>query len=171
MIKVNDHISLKAIKIKDCDKLRSLMNEIYPPVYDYLWEDKGKHYLSQIYSLDNLTSELNESESLYFFICHQSEVSGILKIKKNVREQVIHLQRIYLRSKYRGKGIGELLFNWIENTFKSDFEKLRLEVMASENKAIRFYEKMGMHFIGNSVLNFKNIKPEFNQILVYQKKI
>ncbi len=171
MINVNNDIVLKLIHINDHDKLYSLMNEIYPPVYNYLWNDNRTSYLSKIYSLENLTYELNESDSLYYFIHHQSVIIGILKIKKNIKTQIIHLQRIYLHSKYQSKGIGKILFNWIENTFKSNFKKLSLEVMASETKAIHFYEKMGMKKVGNSSLNFKHIKPELKQILIYQKKI
>lgn len=171
MIKVNDYIELRPIKIDDCNKLYFLMKEIYPAVYDYLWTDKGKYYLSQTYSTDNISAELNEVNSLYYFICAYSETIGILKINKNIHEQIIHLQRIYLHPKHQGKGIGRTLFHWLENTFKSSYQTLSLEVMKSETKAILFYEKMGMTFIKNASLNFKHIKPQFKHILIYQKQL
>lgn len=171
MIQVSKLITLKQIQLEDSDTLSSLMNEIYPPVYNYLWTDNGRNYLKEIYSYQNIEKDLREYNSSYFFVCYQAKIIGILKLKKLEEEQIIFLQRIYLHSKHQGKGIGKALFNWIIKTYKSDFSKLSLEVMASETKAIRFYEKMGMKPSGNSTLNFKSIKTEFKQILIYQKHI
>jgi ribosomal protein S18 acetylase RimI-like enzyme len=171
MIKVSKQIELHPIKLTDWEKLKALMNEIYLPIYDYLWSDSGKLYLSQIYSYENLKTELNVSDSLFYFVQYESKTIGILKLSKLLSKKTIHLQRIYLHPQCVGKGIGKSLFNWIENTFKFDFRLLTLEVMKSESKAVRFYEKMGMTFAQTSELNFKNIKPEFKQVLIYQKQI
>lgn len=171
MIKVGKQIELLPIKLSDWEKLSALMNEIYPPIYDYLWTDSGKFYLSQVYSFENLKTELKVDDSLFYFVQFESETIGILKLHKILSKKTIHLQRIYLHPKHQGKGIGKSLFNWIENTFKSDFRLLTLEVMKSESKAVRFYEKMRMTFTQTSELKFKNIKPELKQVLIYQKQI
>ncbi|UTW63069.1 GNAT family N-acetyltransferase [bacterium SCSIO 12741] len=155
----------------DRDKLISIINEIYPSTYGYLWTDQGEKYLSQIYSMENLTLELKDSESPYYFITHHSEIVGILKFRKELPKQHIRLQRIYIHPKHQGKSIGKALFGWIEKTYQSDFQTVSLEVMKSESKAIRFYEKMGMQLVGNSSLNFNHLIPEFKQTLIYQKQL
>ena len=58
---------------------------------------------------------------------------------------------IYLRAAYQGYGYGKTLFAWAENRLKGmGYQRMFLWVLATNQKAIGFYEAMGMHSDGKT---------------------
>ncbi|MTI31148.1 GNAT family N-acetyltransferase [Xanthovirga aplysinae] len=156
MTRITDDISLLQINISDHQKLYDLMKKIYPPVYQHLWPDKGEWYLKEIYSEENLRKELNNPNSRYYFVLYDKDIVGILRVllRENFPEtkknHSTKLQRIYLDSSVHGKGIGRKLITWVEKIFCTQKNSLLwLEAMDSQDKAIRFYEKLGFKINGN----------------------
>jgi len=148
-LKISNQLNLFKIRLKDQPKLISLMQEIYPPVYRHMWQDEGDYYLKTVYGLENLASELSEN-ALYCFIIYKEETCGILRVIDNERMPDIKnisaskLQRIYLSSQTRGKGIGSKLLGWLEQRARNLGNTiLWLEVMDTQDAAITFYQKQG----------------------------
>ncbi|NAS11235.1 GNAT family N-acetyltransferase [Poritiphilus flavus] len=138
------------------------MSVIYPPVYAHLWPDGGNYYLNKLYSIENLKSELKDPDSRYYFVEYNEETIGILKVVLNCsipggdNRPMVKLHRIYLSPEIQGKGLGKQLLNWIEEKFcKDPRTPLWLEVMDSQEKAIRFYENCG--FIKAGTFSFDDL--------------
>ena len=181
MLKVTDETILKKISINDQKDLYNLMSRIYPSTCEHLWIDKGKWYIDNLYSYDNPRKELSESNSLYFFIQYQSNIVGILRILENEplidfkKEKAAKLQRIYLAPSAQGKGIGKALINWTENKQRElGYSILWLEVMDTQTKAIRFYEKLGFKISGKlsleSDLVYKNLTGHVSHVEMAWKR-
>ena len=168
MVYLNEKLHLEAMRISVQDKLLSLMLEIYPPIYSYLWIDDGESYLKGLYSEANLRLELEKPNSHYYFIKYEGQIVGILRIVVNnlvpdlMNKLMVKLQRIYLSQRVQGKGIGKQILNWVEEEFcREKSIPLWLEVMDSQKQAIGFYEKIGFVKSGRFVFNSNMMKEEY----------
>ena len=104
------------------------MSKIYPAAYAHLWKDKGKDYLKNLYSKENLKLELKDQNAKYYYIKNQELHIGILRIIFNKPINTgaygvgTKLNRIYIDPSVQGKGIGKKLFiGW-----RPSFKKLKL---------------------------------------------
>jgi GNAT superfamily N-acetyltransferase len=126
------------------------MTEVYPPAYDYLWNDGGAWYLDFVYGRANVLKELATANSPYFFILFEQEKVGVLRIQHGevfptlADKAASKLHRLYLHPKVQGKSVGMHLMNWtIEETRKLGYEILWLEAMDTKTDALGFYKKCG----------------------------
>jgi len=73
---------------------------------------------------------------------------GLRKISKGICE----MKRMYVRKKYRGKGIGKKLANKIiKEARRIGYERMRLDTISTMVEAINLYKSMG----------FKEIEPYY----------
>ena len=112
MIHISKELYLQPILASDTKALYLLMQEIYTPVYGYLWEDNGDWYVNSQYSKENILKELSDKNAEYYFVVYQNEIIGNFrfvwdkKLSNLVVEKQVKLHRIYLHPKNHGKGIG-----------------------------------------------------------------
>ena len=98
-----------------------------------------------MYSPENLHKQMTEDGHIYFLAFEGNEPAGYLSIQPE-GEHTYHLQKIYVLPSFQGKKLGKLLF---EHAIKAIKElhpepcQMRLNVNR-QNKALTFYEKMGM---------------------------
>lgn len=173
-VRVNQEIELKPISIDDSMKLKKLMMDIYPPIYAHLWTDDGQNYLSEIYSKENITRELLNQNSRYFFILFQEQTVGILKYtfgeKHDIGEtKTLKLERIYLAKLVQGKGVGSTLFRWLEEEVAAKVDEIWLKAMDTQTDAIQFYKKQGFTIVDKTILQAKNIIPEYKGMFIMSK--
>ncbi len=161
IIHVSKTISLKEIQLNDAEFLLELMHQIYPPVYKHLWEDAGNWYVETVFGSENLAKELLEENAKYYFVQHENEVVGILRIVYDAplegfeAVKATKLHRIYLSSKVQGKGVGKILMDWtIQQAVEKNTKLVWLESMDTQVQALEFYKKMGFESIGAFRLNF-----------------
>lgn len=183
MIQISDALHLESITLEDQPALFKVMQRIYPPAYAHFWEDQGHWYLDKIYGLDNLTKELQEEGSYYYFVrsyLPANEVSestssesnkefsseyktiGILKVIENCPypEQPNRLgfkiHRIYLDASVHGEGIGKKLMQYAEERAKeTNHTLLWLDAMDQHPQAMSFYKNLGYTKGGVQYLDFE----------------
>ena len=173
MIKVTDHISLRPIQLEDHAELHGLMQRVYPPAYAHYWEDQGAWYVNTIYSLENLTKELAEAGSLYYFIVFQEEKSttgevvGIFKIIHDYSYppmpafKAFKVHRVYLDAATQGKGIGKKLMQYATQIANNEnHELLWLDAMETHTQAQAFYASLGFEKTEMQLLDFELLYPE-----------
>ena len=76
---------------------------------------------------------------------HEGEAAGYALLAKTWSTEaggnVIWLDEIYIRDKFRGKGIGTAFFAYLDSI--ADTARLRLEAEPDNEAAIRLYKRMG----------------------------
>ena len=73
---------------------------------------------------------------LYITLCYSAEVGG----------RCMFLEEIYLLPQFRGKGLGQDILAWIEESYPG-VRRLRLEVNGVNRGAMRLYEKAGYTYL------------------------
>ncbi|MFK7949569.1 MAG: GNAT family N-acetyltransferase [Saprospiraceae bacterium] len=164
IITITNRITLQPITLDDCDKLHDLMKDIYPKVYKYLWKDNGSWYINMLYNPTNIQQELNEANTVFYFVNFDGEAIGILRIlyhcvyPKFPNLKATKLHRIYLNPKVIRQGIGKALINWtkVQTEIVGD-EILWLEAMNTQPNAVSFYEKMGFQIGSHVILPYERL--------------
>ena len=128
----------------------SLINElawiVFPHTYkELLSQGQIEFMMDWMYSPTNLQKQMTEDGHIYF-IAYKDEVpAGYLSIQPE-GEHTYHLQKIYVLPHFQGMKLGKLLFNHAIKAIKELHPEpcqMRLNVNR-ENKAVTFYQRMGM---------------------------
>jgi len=172
----NDSIEIKRIGVDDAALLSDVAICAYSDHYLHLWYDEGKWYIEKSFSVESLLHELGDANAWFYIIYYNKEAVGFLKLNIDAQlfnEENLHsleLERIYLRKKASGKGIGKYVLNLIMEIAKEKNKKLIwLKVMDSSTAAIQFYKKMGFEICGTYHLPFEKMKPEYRGMYVMKK--
>ena len=109
-----------------------------------------KLYLSKAFSLEKLSSELADANSLFYFITSENEKAGYLKLNVDAAqtEQLLtdsmEIERIYVINRYQGKGIGKVALDFVTQLARELGKKwIWLGVWEKNIDARRFYESHG----------------------------
>lgn len=111
-------------------------------------------YLSKAYSKQQLSSELKNPHSEFYFILLDKKLAGYLKINiedaqtENIIQNGMEIERIYVDSDFKRNGLGNKLYG-LTLTRAKELKKntLWLGVWEKNLSAIEFYKKMGFTFI------------------------
>lgn len=71
---------------------------------------------------------------------------------------VIWLEELYIRERYRSRGLGSEFFKYIEKKYEGEAARFRLEVEADNTRAISLYKRLGYEIL-DYVQMIKEIKP------------
>lgn len=127
-------MEVKEIQKNQINSLLTLINEVfdnYPiPVN---WTERE-------FEMDMIENRISLEDS--FFIYQDGLPIGFIVIAKN--KEKARIDSMGVKSEYRGTGSAELLLqSTLENLKWKKVESVLLEVMETEQRAIRFYEKHG----------------------------
>lgn len=171
MIFITEHIQLKEISNKDSESLFTLMQEVYTAAYKHFWKDLGVWYINSQYSSENLAKELEEDNTVYYFVIFKNEIVGNFRIiwdkqlegienKKSVK-----LHRIYLHAKTQGNGVGKALLKWLEGeAMKKQYELIWLDAMDEKPQAFKFYKKQGYQYHSHCFLDFELLHDKLRKM-------
>ena len=145
------NVRLQKATICDLEKLQQISRKAYYENYFNHWNtQKGiDDYLENQFGESKLIEELKNTDILYSFIFHKAEIIGFTKLNLSPKEvfssrYCCELEKIYLRPKYIGRGIGRIAMNDILSIAVGKAqEEIILYVIDSNEKAIRFYQGFG----------------------------
>jgi ribosomal protein S18 acetylase RimI-like enzyme len=107
-------------------------------------------YLDNSLSLKQLSDELEDENSEFYFAIHKNEVIGYLKInhgqaQTELKDQSsLEIERIYVINQFHCKGGGQVLYNAsIDIAKQRDINYVWLGVWEHNPRAIAFYKKNG----------------------------
>ncbi|MEJ8305719.1 GNAT family N-acetyltransferase [Saccharibacillus sacchari] len=107
-------------------------------------------YLEKAFAEQKLEQELNTAESDFFFIQHDEQLAGFLKINvgtaqsEPMGDDTLEVERIYIRTPFKRKGLGQILMNHAFSLAKQQRKtKVWLGVWEKNEPAIRFYQQRG----------------------------
>ncbi|HNP53726.1 MAG TPA: GNAT family N-acetyltransferase [Ferruginibacter sp.] len=142
---------IRSIGLPDIVALQAISRQTFVETFsDQNTVANMNQYLREKLSLEKLTAELNDPDSMFFFVEENQQPIGYLKLNKGKAQtelndaDALEIERIYVLQAYLGKNIGQLLFNKalaVANELGASY--LWLGVWEENPRAIRFYEKNG----------------------------
>lgn len=145
------HIKLKKTTLNDVEVLQSISRKTFFETFaSSNTEANMKQYLEVVFSIEKLTSELNNENSAFYFAIDNNNVIGYLKLNFDTSQTelkddaAVEIERIYVLSTYHGKKVGQLLYDkGIEMAKLRNARYVWLGVWEENPRAINFYKKNG----------------------------
>ena len=120
--------------------------------------DDLKNYLAQSFNPDQLTLELSDSNSAFYFIYVADQLAGYLKVNfdnaqtEKMGAQTLEVQRIYILSAFKHQGLGtHLIHKASELAGQLHKHRIWLGVWEHNQPARRFYEHLGFQVISDHI--------------------
>lgn len=137
-----------------------------------------RKYLDENLGLERLQSELNNSESEFYFVSRQHIILGYLKINFGQAQtelqnpKALEIERIYVLKEFQGSGVGQILFNLALQAAKNQkSEFLWLGVWEKNFKALKFYKKFGFIEFDKHIFKLGNdVQTDIMMKLVLENK-
>ncbi len=171
-------MELKRAFIKDITHLKKICIDAYSLNFHDHWNDGGlEWFLNREFSNERLLSDLSDKTIEYYFIVHNEQQVGFIKIKNYVsanfhEENAIELEKIYVLPVCKGMGIGKLALNYIIKKMEErSKKKLFLCVIDTNINAIAFYKKIGFKFHSKTILDLPYFKEELKGMHRMVKKL
>ena len=167
---------LKKASMTDLQTLREICTNSYAKNFYHHWNENGlEWYLEREFGEERLKADLSNSNLEYYFILHNNNPVGFMKIKHNavldeIKNDAVELEKIYVLPKFSGKGIGETaLSELITSLKKQGIRTLFLYVIDTNTNAIAFYKKQGFTWHSNTRFDIPYFKEELKGMhcLVY----
>ena len=138
--------TIRKATLEDIEMINRLAWIVFPHTYkEILSPEQMEYMMDWMYSAENLHKQMTEDGHIYFLAFEGNEPAGYLSIQPE-GEHTYHLQKIYVLPSFQGKKLGKLLFEQAIKAIKELHPEpcqMRLNVNR-QNKALTFYEKMGM---------------------------
>jgi len=147
---MND-IVVSKVDINGAETLLSIAKETFFETFaDSNTEEDMKKYLEENFTNAKIEEELSNPESLFHIAFEGNTAIGYLKVNFGTAqtelqdESSLEIERIYVKSDYHGKKVGQLLYEKaLEVAEGFNKASVWLGVWEENLKAIRFYEKNG----------------------------
>jgi diamine N-acetyltransferase len=149
-------LTMNKCTIDDLHLLRELSYKTFNETFrDMNKPSNMKAYLEQAFDIVKMRDELSNSNSLFYFLYADKELSGYLKLNKYEAQtdindpQSIEIERIYVAKEFQGKGLGKILMNKAINIANNQGKSyLWLGVWEKNERGIQFYKKNGFYVVG-----------------------
>lgn len=144
-------IDIVAINLTDLKDLQKIGRQTFSDTFsDGNTSYDMEKYLDKKFSVEQLTVELENKESEFYFAKISGDVVGYLKLNfgkaqtESNLDNALEIERIYVCKEFFGKKVGQVLYNTaLEIANQKEAEYIWLGVWEENPRAIRFYEKNG----------------------------
>jgi ribosomal protein S18 acetylase RimI-like enzyme len=145
------NIKLYKVTLKDVNQLQQISKQTFFETFSAVnSEENMTNYLEENLSINKLTSELENKNSVFYFAELNEKIIGYLKLNFAAAQtelnddNALEIERIYVLQEFHGKNVGQLLYEkalQIANEKNADY--LWLGVWEENARAINFYKKNG----------------------------
>ena len=109
--------------------------------YDVLEEEHELH------DVDNFQREYVENRGLFLVVMDDEKLVGTGAIKR-LEENIAELKRLWLLEEYHGQRIGyQVVLQLLDFARAHGYEKVRLQTSQKQERAVRFYTRLGFYKI------------------------
>ncbi len=144
-------IEIKKISKNDIVQLQNVGRQtFYETFSEGNTEENMKNYLREGFSVEKLTTELDDKNSEFYFSILNNKAIGYLKInfgksQTELQDQnAVEIERIYVLKEFYGKGVGQILYDKAIQIAKQKMaDYVWLGVWEKNPRAISFYKKNG----------------------------
>lgn len=152
-------MQITRVDISDIKTFQELSRQTY---FDTFAADNTpenmQSYLEASFNEQQLTTEINNPHSEFYFAKIDDKAIGYLKLNFGPAQtelqdtKAIEIERIYVLKDFHGQKVGQLLFDKaLEIAREREAEYIWLGVWEKNPKAIRFYEKNGFVPFGSHI--------------------
>lgn len=143
-ITISDEIEIRPFVEDDRYAVASLIREILAE-YGLL---QGSADLTA--EMARLSKRYSEDTSAFWVLLYNNEVFGTAGIRPH-GEYTAEIERLYLRRKLRGRGIGTEFLNFLEDSaYKMGYRRLFISCPRAMDKGIIFLENQDYRKVGNA---------------------
>ena len=143
--------TIKPITTSDVEKLQKVSRKTFKTTFDpYTAPNDMVRFLEEDYETVKLVKEIENPNSRFYFLMVQNEIAGYLKINvgdaqtEHLRENALEVERIYLRSSFQHRGLGNVLLDFAEKTAREEGKDyMWLGVYEKNVPAQHFYKRHG----------------------------
>ncbi|MCS3869889.1 ribosomal protein S18 acetylase RimI-like enzyme [Chryseobacterium ginsenosidimutans] len=144
-------ITIKKASLEDLETLQNVGREtFYETFAKHNSENEMQKYLDKSFASEKLTKELNTIDSQFFIAWENENPIGYLKVNSGKAqtelqdETSLEIERIYVKSEYHGKKVGQILYDKaLEIAVQEKKKYLWLGVWEENIRAVNFYKKNG----------------------------
>ena len=159
-------LTIRKATIKDAETLTKIAwKSFYDTFHDHPQNapDDLKSYMDEAFTVEAISAELTEKDTIYFVTEIENEMVGFAKIKQNSREDGIsgenplELCRLYALQEFIGKGIGKtLMLHCLDFAKENGHDIFWLGVWEYNYNAQKFYTKFGFEKCGEHIFKLGN---------------
>ena len=151
-------VEVSEAKPDQVDTLSSTGKRLFVQTYGNISgaEDLAAH-VEDYFSLQAVSSELDNPDARYFLAIDGDDVAGFLKIRRGdvpdsvPASQATEVQQLYVDADHQRKGIGRKLMDQAVAVARSDgHDGVWLSVWEEAEWAIHFYQAYGFHTVGTT---------------------
>ena len=132
----------------DITAIKQMAEIVFPETYkDIHTPGQTEYMMDKMYSEDSLTKQMTEQGHIFFIEDGVGYASFRHEERKEDMMDIYHLEKLYVLPRFQGKGYGRALFEKILESIKAlSNGPVRIELNVNRaNKAVSFYEHIGMH--------------------------
>lgn len=142
---------IRKAKINDLTELQKIGKQTFRETFSAGNTEKDlAQYLSESFSTQQLTAELNDQKSEIYFALVNDDSIGYLKVNWEESQtelqdkKAFEIERIYVLKDFHGKKVGQLLLQKaIQIAKEKGVNYIWLGVWEENTRAIQFYKKYG----------------------------
>lgn len=149
--KILQNITIEKVTLKEIDRLQKIGRQTFFETFSA--ENTGenmKKYLEEVFSIEKLTAELNNTNSEFYFAELGNNIIGYLKLNSGESQtelkddNALEIERIYVLKEFYGKNVGQLLYEKaMQIARQKNAGYVWLGVWEKNPRAINFYKKNG----------------------------
>ncbi|MBZ5856935.1 GNAT family N-acetyltransferase [Flavihumibacter profundi] len=159
-----ENINLKKVTPIDISQLQKISKKTFYETFSPgNTEENMAKYLDESFSIEKLTSELNDNNAEFYFATLGNDVIGYLKLNSGQSQtelkdgKGLEIERIYVLKEFHGKNIGQILYEKaIQVAKQSNADYIWLGVWEENKRAINFYKKNGFNEFDKHIFKLGN---------------
>ncbi|MBI2721492.1 MAG: GNAT family N-acetyltransferase [Bacteroidetes bacterium] len=159
-----DALKIVTVTEKDLNALKDICVQTFSETYRHLnTEANFNKYIQTNFNKEKLLNEINDENSLIYFIKEKDNNIGYLKLNineaqsENFGNNAMEIERVYTLKEHFGKNAGKRMIEFtIEKGKELKKEFVWLGVWENNARAIAFYEKHGFTKFDTHVFNLGN---------------
>ncbi|WP_080057244.1 GNAT family N-acetyltransferase [Spirosoma aerolatum] len=135
--------------LNDVALLSFLAKETYIQAFAHTWPDQQglANYIDKSFATGVIADQLADPDTEFYLVQLADEPVGYFKF--TVDNDTLFLSKMYFLQKVVGQRLGTQCIAFIDSVRQQlNLSEIRLEVLASNEKGIRFYQRNGFQEIG-----------------------
>ncbi|MCY0978312.1 GNAT family N-acetyltransferase [Chryseobacterium wangxinyae] len=157
-----EEIILKQIGTENVEQLQKIARQTFFDTFSpQNSEENMAEYMRTGFTIEKLTTEVENEDSEFFFALLHDEVIGYLKINFGAAQtelqddNSLEIERIYVSKDFHGKKVGQILYDKaLQIAQNKDLEYVWLGVWEENHRAVQFYKKNGFVEFDKHIFKF-----------------